>query len=460
VSYNRLPYSFAICLLVILLLFVLSFIPEFKIGNWKFKRIDVLADIHEQPLDTLLAVDTLTTDSIQAKINSVVKASQSTCKKGITCIEDYSNDSTAMKDFLHALHNLKEKGNTTLRIAMYGDSFIEGDVFCGSLRDTLQAAFGGSGVGYVPITSEVAGFRTTIKHQFENFKTHSLMSKKDSTGVAEFGPVGFCFLPQEGNWVEYKPSYLRNLKEFNVIRLFYKNKNDSATVDYTINDTLTYSEPLKTSRRLQQWTHKGEHIKSVKFEFPVFDSLKLYGASFEDYSGICVDNFSMRGNSGIGLLRISDNMFTEFNSFRNYKLIILQYGLNVVLEDSLHYGWYAARMIKVVNKIKQAYPHASILMMSVSDRSSNTSGTFKTMKAIPALRNAQRLVAQRTGVAFWDLFEAMGGEGSMVKLVEGKPSLAAKDYTHLTFKGGRKLARLLMNSLLYEQEKYERKKKK
>jgi len=153
-------------------------------------------------------------------------------------------------------------------------------------------------------------------------------------------------------------------------------------------------------------------------------------------------------------------MFTEFNSFRNYKLIILQYGLNVVLEDSLHYGWYAARMIKVVNKIKQAYPHASILMMSVSDRSSNTSGAFKTMKAIPAMRNAQRLVAQRTGVAFWDLFEAMGGEGSMVKLVEGKPSLAAKDYTHLTFKGGRKLARLLMNSLLYEQEKYEKKKKK
>lgn len=454
---NKLSYALALCLLVILLLFILSFIPEFKLGTWKFKSIDLLSDIHEQPIDTLTAIDTLTTDSIQAKIDSVVHVSQSTCKKGVTCIEDYSGDSTAMKYFLQALHNIKDS-NKSLRIAMYGDSFIEGDVFCGSLRDTLQNAFGGNGVGYVPITSEVAGFRTTIKHRFENFQTHSLMTKKDSAVSVEFGPAGFCFLPQEGNWVEYKPSYQRNLKEFNMIRLFYKNEG-SATLDYTLNDTLAYSEPLKKSSRLEQWSFHDKDVKSVKFEFSQFDSLKLYGASFEGYSGICVDNFSMRGNSGIGLLRIPDEMLTDFNRYRNYKLIILQYGLNIVMEDSLHYGWYAARMIKVVNKIKQAFPHASILLMSVSDRSSNTSGSFKTMKAIPAMRSAQRLVAQRTGIAFWDLYEAMGGENSMVKLVEGKPSLAAKDYTHLTFKGGRKLARLLMHSLLYEQEKYERKKK-
>lgn len=454
---NKLPYSLAICLLVILLLFILSFIPEFKIDGWKFKSIDLLSDIHEQPIDSLMSLDTLTTDSIQAKIDSVIEVSQSNCKEGITCIEDYSSDSTALKYFLQALHNIKNN-NKPLRIAMYGDSFIEGDMFCGSLRDTLQAAFGGSGVGYVPITSEVAGFRTTIKHQFENWQAYSLMSKKDSSVTVEFGPTGFCFIPQAENWVEYKPSYQRYLREFNVLKLFYKN-DGAATIDYTLNDTLAYSESLKQSKQLKQWSYSDEHIKSVKFEFPKVDSLILYGASFEGRTGICVDNFSMRGNSGLGLLRIPDEMFTEFNEYRNYKLIILQYGLNVVIEDSLHYGWYAARMIKVVNKLKLVYPHTSILLMSVSDRSSNTSGEFKTMKAIPIMRNAQRLIAQRTGIAFWDLYEAMGGENSMVKMVEGKPSLAAKDYTHLTFKGGRKLSRLLMNSLLYEQEKYEKRKK-
>jgi hypothetical protein len=70
------------------------------------------------------------------------------------------------------------------------------------------------------------------------------------------------------------------------------------------------------------------------------------------------------------------------------------------------------------------------------------------------MRDAQRLIAERTGIAFWDLYEAMGGENSMVKLAEAKPPLAAKDYTHLTFKGGRKLAKLMVGSLLHEREKY------
>ncbi len=137
----------------------------------------------------------------------------------------------------------------------------------------------------------------------------------------------------------------------------------------------------------------------------------------------------------------------------------MQYGLNTVIEDSLNYGRYAHGMIKVVEKLKRVYPKASILLVSVSDRSSNTSGEYKTMKAIPYMRNAQRLVATRAGIVFWDLYEAMGGENSMVKMTEGKPALAAKDYTHLNFKGGRKLSGKLARSLLYEWEKYNTKKK-
>jgi hypothetical protein len=138
-------------------------------------------------------------------------------------------------------------------------------------------------------------------------------------------------------------------------------------------------------------------------------------------------------------------------------LVILQYGLNVALQDSAKYRWYADRMINIVNKIKKDFPKASILLLSVSDRSSNTTGEFTTMQTIPAMRSAQRYIAQQTGIAFWDMYEAMGGENSMVRFVESKPSLAAKDYTHLTFKGGKKIARLLVNSLLYEEERYEKK---
>jgi hypothetical protein len=55
------------------------------------------------------------------------------------------------------------------------------------------------------------------------------------------------------------------------------------------------------------------------------------------------------------------------------------------------------------------------------------------------------------------MYQAMGGENSMVKFTEAKPPLGARDYTHLTFLGGKKLAGLLTKSILFEKEKYERK---
>ena len=36
------------------------------------------------------------------------------------------------------------------------------------------------------------------------------------------------------------------------------------------------------------------------------------------------------------------------------------------------------------------------------------------------------MIAQETGIAFWDMFEAMGGENSMVRFVTAKPALAAR----------------------------------
>jgi hypothetical protein len=445
------------------LLFVCSYIPRFTVGNWRFRYVDPLADIrhgHTVEKDSLLAVaslDSVKTDSSDQIIDSVMQTVKAGCPDGLTCMEDYSADSTAFKYFVEALNGI-EKNHKPLRIALYGDSFIEGDVFCGALRDTLQSLFGGEGVGYVPITSDVAGFRGTIKHQFQNWRTYSLVSKKDTSTSVVLGPSGFSFVPRENNWVEYKPSRQRFLREFNTAKVYYRNTG-SSSIDYIVNDTVNHSEDLKSSGRLQEWRHYGRKEKSLRMQFAGCDSLTLYGASFEGGAGIYVDNFSMRGNSGIGLARIPDDMFVDFNRYRDYKLIVLQYGLNVVLEDSLNYGWYAARMIKVVNKLKRVYPKASILLISVSDRSSNTSGEYKTMRAIPMMRNAQRLIAERTGIAFWDLYAAMGGENSMVRFAEATPPLAAKDYTHLNFKGGRKLAGLMVKSLLHEKEVYKRRKR-
>lgn len=52
---------------------------------------------------------------------------------------------------------------------MIGDSYIEGDILSGSIRRRLQDRIGGRGVGYVPMTSAVAGFRRTVRLSSQGF---------------------------------------------------------------------------------------------------------------------------------------------------------------------------------------------------------------------------------------------------------------------------------------------------
>ena len=75
------------------------------------------------------------------------------------------------------------------------------------------------------------------------------------------------------------------------------------------------------------------------------------------------------------------------------------------------------------------------------------------MPAVLALLHAQRKVAKRAGIPFWNLFGAMGGENSMVRYVEN--NWASKDYTHLGFRGGREVAKALLEALAAEKDFYE-----
>jgi hypothetical protein len=453
---------FSLCLLILALLGVLSLIPPFNNGSFSYRQIDLLSDVrpaHQSPAVTTAfpddTVDVVKPTAIPKHTSASAERKSSPCGPGIICIEDFSPEQNGVERFSEALSDLKNKRvDKPLRIAFFGDSFIEGDVLCGSFRDTLQTLFGGRGVGFVPITSNTVGFRNTIRQSFNYWKTYSIISKPDLSETYELGPAGYCFLPEEGNWVEFKVSRQRYLREFSVMRLYYKSMKDVSLV-YTINDTLTDVSSLKKSSALREWKIESPRAKQVQFQFENPEGVQVYGASFEGQNGVYVDNFAMRGNSGISLDNIGDAMFQNFNRYRDYKLILLQYGLNVLYTDSARFSWYADRMITVIEKLKNVFPDASIVLISVSDRSTNVNGTYKTAGSIRQLRNTQRYIAKKTQIAFWDLFEAMGGENSMVRFVSATPALAAKDYTHLTFRGGKKLAGHLAGSLLHEVKKYE-----
>jgi hypothetical protein len=182
--------------------------------------------------------------------------------------------------------------------------------------------------------------------------------------------------------------------------------------------------------------------------------MPLYGLNFDSDTGVFIDNFAFRGNSGLALTKIPYKVLKDFNKYLHYDLIVLQYGLNVANASMTNYGWYEAGMIRVINYLKSCFPQASFLLVSVGDKSMNNHGVFETDPSIPILVEAQKRVAQKTGSAFWNLFEAMGGKNSMVNWVEGDTVLANKDYTHLNHRGASRVAKLLYSHLMDEYNVY------
>ena len=116
-------------------------------------------------------------------------------------------------------------------------------------------------------------------------------------------------------------------------------------------------------------------------------------------------------------------------------------------------------MEPIVARLKEVFPEASILIVSVGGREyTDENGELCTMPGVKRLIRYQQALAAETHVAFWNMFEAMGGEGSMVKMVESKPQMANYDYTHINFRGGKHIAGLLFETLMYGKEQYEKRK--
>jgi len=373
-------------------------------------------------------------------------------------------EETALDAFFAALHRQRAEGGM-VRIAYYGDSIVEGDLITQDLRASFQKDFGGGGAGYLPIASEVAPFRITVTHDFSlEWKTVSILQRNRAFPVGIAGQVFVAPCPRKEDtdppceaWVEYKaPTRWPSLKQFKTLRLFYSRAEAPAAVEYTANGGEPASIDLEPGEEIRQIVLKFDPpAKKVRLTLRSRGAFPVYGVSWDGDGGVEVDNFALRGNSGLPLIEIPAGVLQEFDRLLDYRLIVLHFGTNVTSPDLSDYSWYRAGMAKVVRHFRNAFPNASILLIGAGDRSYKVDAEYVTMPTIPILVETQRKVAADTGAAFWDLYGAMGGLNSMIGWVNHKPVLAALDYTHLSAAGSRRVAEFLYNALMSRFKAYE-----
>lgn len=360
--------------------------------------------------------------------------------------------------FYEQLYQLETNQKGKVRIAYYGDSMTDGDMIVQDIRSSFQDSFGGTGVGFVSITSESAASRSSILHQFsDQWKTQSYLNVKNP--IRPFGVNGHVFFAnnsEDNIWVKFSSAKKQNATLLENPTLFYgSSDNQSGRVSYQINQDTIY-KGLTSNQLLNTIVLKNGTLKSIKLNFQNAQSVPIYGVNFDDGKGVHVDNFSQRGNSGIPISKFNPALMQAFHKKLNYNLIVLHYGTNVLNYGTKNYAWYAKSMSKTVNRLREGFPGAAILIVSTADKASKYGTEMKTDSAVVPLTQAQRRYAVNTKSGFVNLYTLMGADGSMVKWVEQEPALANRDYTHFNRKGSKKIGAMVYDYLIEGYQEYKR----
>jgi hypothetical protein len=86
-----------------------------------------------------------------------------------------------------------------------------------------------------------------------------------------------------------------------------------------------------------------------------------------------------------------------------------------------------------IQYIQKLVPDAAIILIGPSDMSRLNAGVFETYPFLPYTVDRMQKMCAENGVAFWNLYGAMGGYNSMPAWVS--QGLAGKDYVHFSPRG-------------------------
>lgn len=453
-----------IILLAIAFVAILSFLPLSKWSGGKIKDFSLISDIlkeapasigdsaasgHEQidpELIKAIEEDSNHTEQTEndstapAPIDTIIHEAKAPRQGELVVLEDYTASQAGLIQLKTAINS-----GQLARIAVVGDSYIEGDIFTQDLRELLQNAYGGQGVGYVNMHSDFPGFRRSVKQSGSGWKTHMANKKADRSYLTlseQYAtPSGNAASTYEGT------KALSHTGEWSRSRFIFISP-DNSIISVKTGESEWSERNIVGADSVQSIEIAGITSRlDIRTSSPTMIGL---GVWLDGDSGISLDCMSSRGFSGITLTGINPSLCREMASIIDYNLIILEFGINAMSSTQTNYTVYSNRMVNVINHVRRCYPHADIIVMGVGDRGEKRGGVVRSMATAPAMINAQRDAARRAHCMFWDTREAMGGEDAVVEW--SNAGLINKDYIHMTHKGGARLAEALFKAIQHSMQ--------
>jgi len=429
----------------------------FSDNTVKYADISNILNKIEKQSKSENVTDSLLVDSLN--VDSLVNVIQP--------LEFCDSNKSALNEFFKSL----QSNNGLIRVLHYGDSQIEGDRITGFLRNRFQQRFGGSGGGLVSL-NEVNNISGSVSiENTGDWKRYTLFGNTDKTikhnkyGVmlsfSRFAPVFKDTITNDTTVyeasVDIKKSQAAygNCFKFSDLKLLYSNNKKPVLVElYDGNKLLGFETLLSgTEFNITKFTI-NDTFESLTLKFSGKDSPDLYGIALDSKQGIAFDNIPLRGSSGTDFTRNNLSQLKDIYNKLNVKLIIFQFGVNVVPNIKDDYTFYENWIYSQLASLKKIHPDMSIVVIGLSDMSQKTENGYESYPTIEKIRDAQKKAAFKANCCFWDFYKAMGGKNSMPSWVNASPPMAAKDFTHLSPRGARIVSEMFYNALIKEYNNY------
>jgi alginate O-acetyltransferase complex protein AlgI len=360
-----------------------------------------------------------------------------------------------MQWFLDSLRDSKGQA----RIMYYGDSQIEGDRITSYLRQTLRKKSRGTGPGLFLPLMPIMYTKTIWLKSSSNWKKYNYLSyKSGEISHMELGPfMAICrFLP-EGERSEVPVKAFVKIRASNIadsassvydcLRIFYGKTKGIVNVTVKSDDNEVLADTLKRGKGFNEIECVLNGGKEILIEFTGNVSPDIYGISIESRTGLIIDNIPQRGSAGLEFTMVNRENLTESYKILAPDLFILHYGLNIVKNVRDNYSYYQKGLGRQLALLKEISPETRILVVSVTDMAYKEGDSLKSYRNIPTIIEAQKRATQEAGDIFWDSYNAMGGESSIINWAEKKPALAQKDFVHFTYPGADTLSKILAKAL-------------
>lgn len=454
---------FIILLIAVAIIAIVSLLPLSRISGGKLKDYNLISDLIRTDSIELTGADTYIDPDLEKALAEIepqqaaspefpspetedteihdIQESKSVSKQPeytfeVGKIEDYTENQRGLRNLKNAINS---SNGQPARIAMLGDSYIEGDILSEVIREHLQDKYGGSGAGYVPAFTNIPGFRNSIRQNCSNWKELDFRKRGQNFTTLS----GFSFKPDGAAKTVIKGSKkATHTSNWTQSRILYISPDEGQFKFYSSADN---SDPISTtaSSGVQCYTLPG-NTSEVTFESSTPD-LNVLGIFLDGESGVALDNMSIRGYAGIRHDILNLEIARQASEFIDYKLIILEFGINALTAEQTDYSGYCKVVSKSVDRLREAYPNADILLLGIGDRGIKQGTEVISMPTVKNMVAAQRKLAKDKGLLFFDTCAAMGGQGAVVEWASRRE--INKDYIHLSRKGGDRLGKIIAEAI-------------